>query len=268
LNTAIDRSDWTRNEPTHASQANNEANILLETKISSHKIAEQKRRDSLKAAFDELRLFLPPINTEALDPETGEPVPGGSAPWLLPKSSLVPDDNPNKGVSKLALLKDSNDYIKRMQDKLERRNEDIVLLKNVILVIRNPTGMSPDGHIDELLRYGFEDEDEEEEPKGASSSELANRLSFARMNEDEVDEEMQRDTADNAHSGKASRRTVNFRRSSLSLNTTTPRPKNPLRQSSVMMTTSAGSSLATSPIVDADQHQQEDDLQDLDMDMI
>lgn len=47
LKNAIDRPDSTRNEPTHASKANkanNEADILLETKLSSHKVAEQKRR--------------------------------------------------------------------------------------------------------------------------------------------------------------------------------------------------------------------------------
>ena len=103
----------------------------------------------MKAGFDELRLLLPPINTEALDPETGEPIPGSSAPRLLPKSSLVPDDNPNKGVSKVALLKYSNEYIERMQAKLERRNNYIDLLKDAIQAIRVQTGMSPDDHVDE-----------------------------------------------------------------------------------------------------------------------
>lgn len=172
-------------------------------------------------------LLLPSVNTEALDPETGGPVLGGSAPRPLPKRSLVPDDNPNKGVSELALMKNSNEYIERMQGKLARRNKYIVLLSDVILAIRKQTGISPDGHIDELLGYAFEDEDEEEEPKGASLSELANRRSLARMNEDEVDEEMQRDTADKAHSGNASRRTVSSTRSSISLNTTVSRPNAP-----------------------------------------
>lgn len=107
-----------------------------ETRRTSHKAAEQKRRDSLKAGFDELRLLLPPINTEALDPESGEPIPGSSAPRLLPKSSLVPDDNPNRGVSKVALLKFSNEYIVRLHDKVNKRDEYIDKLRAEVSRLR------------------------------------------------------------------------------------------------------------------------------------
>lgn len=107
-----------------------------ETRRTSHKAAEQKRRDSLKAGFDELRLLLPPINTEALDPESGEPIPGSSAPRLLPKSSLVPDDNPNRGVSKVALLKFSNEYIVRLHDKVNKRDEYIDKLRAEVTRLR------------------------------------------------------------------------------------------------------------------------------------
>ena len=103
---------------------------------TSHKAAEQKRRDSLKAGFDELRLLLPPINTEALDPESGEPIPGSSAPRLLPKSSLVPDDNPNRGVSKVALLKFSNEYIERLHDKVDKRDGYIDQLRDEVRRLR------------------------------------------------------------------------------------------------------------------------------------
>jgi len=271
MTNAVHCPDSTKNKVTRASKANkpnNEANIPLETKKSSHKAAEQKRRDSLKAGFDELRLLLPPINTEALDPETGEPIPGSSAPRLLPKSSLVPDDNPNKGVSKVALLKYSNEYIERMQAKLERRNNYIDLLKDAIQAIRIQTGMSPDDHVDELLGYAFEDEDEEEEPTGASSSKLAKRPSLAEMDEEEEHEEMQVDAADHDVSGKASRGNAKARRKSTSVNGTLPRPKTPRRKSSMMITTSADSSLATSPMLNANQQRQSDDLQGLDTDMI
>lgn len=111
-----------------------------ETRKTSHKAAEQKRRDSLKAGFDELRLLLPPINTEALDPESGEPIPGSSAPRLLPKSSLVPDDNPNRGVSKVALLKFSNEYIVRLHDKVEKRDDYIERLRNEVQRLREGLG--------------------------------------------------------------------------------------------------------------------------------
>jgi len=111
-----------------------------ETRKTSHKAAEQKRRDSLKAGFDELRLLLPPINTEALDPESGEPIPGSSAPRLLPKSSLVPDDNPNRGVSKVALLKFSNEYIERLHEKVDKRDEYIERLRQEISRLRTGDG--------------------------------------------------------------------------------------------------------------------------------
>ena len=107
-----------------------------ETRRTSHKAAEQKRRDSLKAGFDELRLLLPPINTEALDSESGEPIPGSSAPRLLPKSSLVPDDNPNRGVSKVALLKFSNEHIVRLHEKVEKRDGYIDKLRDEIRRLR------------------------------------------------------------------------------------------------------------------------------------
>lgn len=108
-----------------------------ETRKTSHKAAEQKRRDSLKAGFDELRLLLPPINTEALDPESGEPIPGSSAPRLLPKSSLVPDDNPNRGVSKVALLKFSNEYIVRLHEKVDKRDDYIERLRMEVSRLRS-----------------------------------------------------------------------------------------------------------------------------------
>lgn len=144
-----------------------------EVRRSSHKAAEQKRRDSLKAGFDELRLLLPPINTEALDPESGEPIPGSSAPRLLPKSSLVPDDNPNKGVSKVALLKYSNEYIGRLHAKVSRRDNYIDLLKDAIVAIRSQSGLGVDEQIEELLGYCFEDEDEDEVPTGMLAASAA-----------------------------------------------------------------------------------------------
>jgi hypothetical protein len=116
-----------------------------EARRTSHKAAEQKRRDSLKAGFDELRLLLPPINTEALDPESGEPIPGSSAPRLLPKSSLVPDDNPNRGVSKVALLKFSNEYIVRLHNKVEKRDAYIDKLRDEIRRLRVGDGIEVRG---------------------------------------------------------------------------------------------------------------------------
>lgn len=139
-----------------------------ENRRTSHKAAEQKRRDSLKAGFDELRLLLPPINTEALDPETGEPIPGSSAPRLLPKSSLVPDDNPNRGVSKVALLKFSNEYIMRLHGKLDKRDAYIDKLRQEVERLRDGGGDEVKGDEGEDLlemdmTIGEEEEEDEEE---------------------------------------------------------------------------------------------------------
>lgn len=138
-----------------------------ENRRTSHKAAEQKRRDSLKAGFDELRLLLPPINTEALDPETGEPIPGSSAPRLLPKSSLVPDDNPNRGVSKVALLKFSNEYIMRLHGKLDKRDAYIEKLRAEVERLRDGGAEEVKGDDGEdLLEMDMtigEEEDEDEE---------------------------------------------------------------------------------------------------------
>jgi hypothetical protein len=144
-----------------------------ESRRTSHKAAEQKRRDSLKAGFDELRLLLPPINTEALDPESGEPIPGSSAPRLLPKSSLVPDDNPNRGVSKVALLKFSNEYIVRLHNKVEKRDGYIDKLRDEIRRLRVGDSAEIRGEDDEDLLdmdmlegeeddLGSEDDDEDD----------------------------------------------------------------------------------------------------------
>jgi len=131
-----------------------------ENRRTSHKAAEQKRRDSLKAGFDELRLLLPPINTEALDPESGEPIPGSSAPRLLPKSSLVPDDNPNRGVSKVALLKFSNEYIVKLHERVSKRDDFIERLRDEIRRLCDTSGLEGDDELlDVDIREGEEDFD-------------------------------------------------------------------------------------------------------------
>jgi hypothetical protein len=138
-----------------------------------------------------LRLLLPPINAEALDPETGEPIPGSSAPRLLPKSSLVPDSNPNKAVSKVALLKYSNEYIGRLHGKVERRDNYIELLKEAIRSCRNLAGFGPDEQLDELVDYAFEDEDEDEIPTGLAMEQEAlkeGKHTLAQSSPEEADE--------------------------------------------------------------------------------
>jgi hypothetical protein len=158
-----------------------------ENRKTSHKAAEQKRRDSLKAGFDELRLLLPPINTEALDPESGEPIPGSSAPRLLPKSSLVPDDNPNRGVSKVALLKFSNEYIVRLHDKVEKRDDYIERLRMEVQRLREGSGEEVRGADDEdLLDMDMLEGEEDDFADPEGSEEMEEEY----VDEDEEDEGM------------------------------------------------------------------------------
>lgn len=89
-------------------------NLLpTDTRKSSHKVAEQRRRDSLKLCFEELRFILPPLTMEECDDEfvsgmgkrPGENNVGGQRG----KASAVDPKHPNKGVSKVALLRKSNE---------------------------------------------------------------------------------------------------------------------------------------------------------------
>lgn len=74
---------------------------------------------------------------------------------MLPKSSLVPDDNPNRGVSKVALLKFSNEYIVRLHDKVEKRDAYIDKLRDEVRRLR---GLGdPDAADDEVRGDDGED---------------------------------------------------------------------------------------------------------------
>ncbi|KAL7422136.1 hypothetical protein Q5752_002779 [Cryptotrichosporon argae] len=158
-----------------------------EARKTSHKAAEQKRRDSLKAGFDELRLLLPPINTDALDPESGEPIPGSSAPRLLPKSSRVPDDNPNRAVSKVALLRFGNEYIARLHAKVEKRDAYIDLLRDEVRRLR-ARGLGNDGE-------DGQDEEDEDEVRGDDGEDLL-EMDMLEGEEDDLDDGEHDDDAD------------------------------------------------------------------------
>ena len=100
----------------------------------SHKDAEQKRRDSLKTAYDDLRLLLPPIPLPSNDNFPDEPIlPGALPPRGPPKAG---GDGPNKGVSKLQLLRCGNDYIRRLKDRVDRRDNEIYNLRREVLRLR------------------------------------------------------------------------------------------------------------------------------------
>lgn len=101
--------------------------VSPEARKSNHKLAEQRRRDSLKLCFEELRHilpFIPPEDDEEAPRRPGEGNVGGQ------RSGVVDPSNPNKGVSKVALLRKSNEYIIKLHDRVDRRDEVIELLRN------------------------------------------------------------------------------------------------------------------------------------------
>lgn len=104
----------------------------------SHKDAEQKRRDSLKTAYDDLRTLLPPVPLPSDENFLDEPIlPGALPPRGPPKAG---GDGPNKGVSKLQLLRCGNDYIKRLKERVDRRDKEIANLRKEVLRLRTLTG--------------------------------------------------------------------------------------------------------------------------------
>ncbi|TBU23174.1 hypothetical protein BD311DRAFT_674501 [Dichomitus squalens] len=114
---------------------------------SSHKAAEQKRRDSLKTSFDDLRILLPPIPLPSEDGYPDEPIlPGAMPPRGPPKGNV---EGPNRGVSKLQLLRCGNEYIKVLKSRVDRRDEEIARLREEIrrlrLVVGDEAAAPPDG---------------------------------------------------------------------------------------------------------------------------
>ncbi|CAA7269997.1 unnamed protein product [Cyclocybe aegerita] len=112
---------------------------------TSHKAAEQKRRDSLKTTFDDLRRLLPPIALPTdgdVDPKnlasplfhpTAPLLPGALPPRGPPKAG---GDGPNKGVSKLQLLICANEYIRLLKGRIERRDDEVSKLRAEVARLR------------------------------------------------------------------------------------------------------------------------------------
>ncbi|KAE9404565.1 hypothetical protein BT96DRAFT_955546 [Gymnopus androsaceus JB14] len=112
--------------------------VPLKERKTSHKAAEQKRRDSLKTTFDDLRGLLPPIPL----PNDTDSKSGAAAASLLP-GALPPrgppkagGEGPNKGVSKLQLLICGNEYIRVLKGRVERRDEEVERLRREVRRLR------------------------------------------------------------------------------------------------------------------------------------
>lgn len=127
----------------------------LQVRKTSHKAAEQKRRDSLKTTFDDLRGLLPPISLPELPSPTDDPnnpvparplLPGALPPRGPPKAG---GEGPNKGVSKLQLLICGNDYIRALKGRVERRDVEIVKLRKEVRMLRERLGVEADGQLEQ-----------------------------------------------------------------------------------------------------------------------
>lgn len=105
---------------------------------SSHKAAEQKRRDSLKTSFDDLRVLLPPIPLPSEEGYPDEPLPPGAMPPRGPPKGN--SEGPNRGVSKLQLLRCGNEFIKVLKSRADRRDEEITRLRQEVRRLRELVG--------------------------------------------------------------------------------------------------------------------------------
>ncbi|KAJ7267008.1 hypothetical protein B0H12DRAFT_1010546 [Mycena haematopus] len=123
-----------------SSSRHGQGNPPMGVRKTSHKAAEQKRRDSLKTTFDELRILLPPLPLPSADGITDDcPIlPGALPPRGPPKAG---GEGPNKGVSKLQLLMCGNDYIRQLVGRVERRDEEISRLRREVGYLRGGGGM-------------------------------------------------------------------------------------------------------------------------------
>ncbi|KDE07511.1 hypothetical protein MVLG_02185 [Microbotryum lychnidis-dioicae p1A1 Lamole] len=160
-----------------------------ELRRTSHKAAEQKRRDSLKQCFESLRRILPPIAMNATPDEEKRPGEGNVGGQ---RSGSVDPENPNRGVSKVALLRRSNEYVGMLHDRIDRRDGAIDALRRRIAELRERLGeedVEDDDYIDgfeldaldkdekkagNVFFYENLDDDDEEEdelrPKGKNSA--------------------------------------------------------------------------------------------------
>lgn len=126
-------------------------------KKASHKVAEQKRRDSLKIGFEELRTILPPIAHYDEERRPGEGNVGGGS---------VDPIHPNRGVSKIALLRRSNEYIGILHERISRRDLAIMALRYELDRLRGQVGEEGGDAIEE---YDLDHLDADEKKAGTTA---------------------------------------------------------------------------------------------------
>lgn len=75
----------------------------------------------------------------------------------------MPDDNPNRGVSKVALLRFGNEYISKLQGRVDRRDSYIEKLREEVKRLRE--GGEEDVALEngeDLLEYDWREGEEDE----------------------------------------------------------------------------------------------------------
>lgn len=160
--------------------------VPLPERKNNHKHAEQKRRDSMKNTFDDLRKLLPPIalptdpNINLDDPSllssplfhpTAPLLPGALPPRGPPKAG---GEGPNKSVSKLQLLICGNEYIRLLKGRVERRDEEIQALRMEIQRLRTLYPVSETEGGDQVDAIDLDKDLDAVERQGhASSKEIA-----------------------------------------------------------------------------------------------
>ncbi|CEH13059.1 MLX INTERACTOR ALPHA [Ceraceosorus bombacis] len=122
----------------------------LDSRRTSHKAAEQKRRDSLKYCFDELRGMLPAITLD-------DDAPGGSYLGSDGRAEDIEVERfdpaelcdgeasrlANRAISKVALLRHSNEYLVRIASRLVRRDKALLDARAEIVQLRSALGLPP-----------------------------------------------------------------------------------------------------------------------------
>lgn len=122
----------------------------LESRRTSHKAAEQKRRDSLKFCFDELRGLLPAISLDEDAPNGSLLGPDGALEDVRAERFALSDvldadaaRAANKAISKVALLRHSNEYLIRLKGRLDRRDQALAACRREVADLRRQLGLEP-----------------------------------------------------------------------------------------------------------------------------
>jgi hypothetical protein len=86
--------------------------------------------------------LLPPITFDP-DAESSEPpIPGSAPPRGPPRNVPGGEDHPNRGVSKLALLRNSNEFIVKLKRRIERRD---VAVRKLREEVKRLSALLPEG---------------------------------------------------------------------------------------------------------------------------